>query len=267
MADQSFSVELSDDGITLNDFSSTENSPQQLKNRLSQLVRLNQLQKSIVRQNMHNAMSPLSAISGYLELINMTLEHDASVDQIEHYRRKIEHGVTEVNEILQQLNSLYEQEQMINEMGEDFLDVDLNWAIREVCHRLERDESKLTFAPTEKPLHVNTALYTSKLIIYKLITFALKCIKKDEQVELHSSEEEGMATLKITFNISENKEKDIREVLSCRNEVEEYACAKDNSLKEGLLASHKLASQIGGFLRFKMVDDGKGRMSLSLPSA
>lgn len=267
MSNQSIDFEFSNKGISLGEVSSVENGQQRLKSRLSQLVRLNQLQKSIFRQNMHNAMSPLSAISGYLELINMTLEHDASVDQIEHYRKKIEHGVTEVNQILQQLNSLYEEEQTVNEMGEDFLDVDLNWTVREVCHRLERDESKLAFTPSARPLHVNTALYTSKLIIYKLITFALKCIKKGEQVQINSSEDEGMATLKIIFNLSENKKQDIRQVLSCSNEKEELACTKNNSLKEGLFASHKLVSQIGGFLSFRMLENGKGSMSLSLPSA
>lgn len=68
------------------------------------------LQKSIVRQNMHNAMSPISAISGYLELMNLTLDEDADPERIERYRKKIENGIQELNIILEHLHKTFSEE-------------------------------------------------------------------------------------------------------------------------------------------------------------
>lgn len=246
--------------ITLNGIGKKDGKQQ---NKLSRLLQIQQLQRSIVKQNMHNAMSPLSAISGYLELIDMTLEQDASVDQIEHYRKKIELGITEVNEIFQQLNAMYEQEQF--EAEEDFLEVDLNWAVKNVCSQIDPSNNKINFNSSLKPLHVHTALYTVKLIMYKLVSYAIKCIPKGDQAELRSSEEEGKAKFEITFSLSEQKASDIRAVLRCKNEKDEYESIKNSSLNEGLLASRKLVDQIEGYLSFKMMGDSTGRLSLSLP--
>lgn len=237
-----------------------KNQVYKLQDRFSQLLRIQQLQKSIVKQKMHNAMSPLSAISGYLELIDMTLEQDANVDQIEHYRKKIETGIAEVNEILQQLNAVYQEE-----VEESSLDVDLYWVVREVCKQMKVDSSQFRFQSTMKPLHVNIELYSMKLIIYELISFAMKCSTKREGIDLITDEVEGMASFKIIFTLSDHKAKDICKVLSCQNEKHEYECVKQNSMNEGLLASNKLVNQIGGFLKFKKMEGTVGRLCLFLP--
>jgi homospermidine synthase len=83
---------------------------ERLKDKYSKLKSVHQLQKSIVRQNMHNAMSPLSAISGYLELINMSLMTEPDIEQIDFYRKKIESGINEVNTIIEQLQGIYSDE-------------------------------------------------------------------------------------------------------------------------------------------------------------
>lgn len=241
-----------------------DRSEKDLKNKFSRLVRIQQLQKSIVRQNMHNAMSPLSAISGYLDLIGMTLEQEASTEQIEYYRQKIESGITEVNAILTQLHEVYKTEDQIDE---DFLKVDFNWTVRDVCNQVKTTAVTLSFEDNLKPLYINTPLYTAKLIIYKLIMYATKTGGKNHKVLLSTEEENGRAKLNITFNISSQKAIDISEVLLCENKKDEFECIKQSSLNEGLLASNKLAAQIGGKLGFKLADDNRGRLCLCLPLA
>ena len=73
---------------------------------------LHKLQKKIVRKNMHDAMSPISAISGYLELMNLTLDNDADVERIERYRQKIKSGIHELNTIIQQLHERFSDEEV-----------------------------------------------------------------------------------------------------------------------------------------------------------
>lgn len=71
---------------------------------------LHKLQKKMVRKNMHDAMSPISAISGYLELMNLTLDQDADVERIERYRQKIKSGIHELNTIIEQLHDRFSEE-------------------------------------------------------------------------------------------------------------------------------------------------------------
>ena len=75
---------------------------------------LHKLQKKIVRKNMHDAMSPISAISGYLELMNLTLDNDADVERIERYRQKIKSGIHELNTIIEQLHERFSEEDEIS---------------------------------------------------------------------------------------------------------------------------------------------------------
>ncbi|MDR8392843.1 hypothetical protein NC796_16930 [Aliifodinibius sp. S!AR15-10] len=78
--------------------------------RYEKLKALNKLQKRIVRQNMHSAMSPISAISGYLELMNVSLDNNVDVERIQRYREKIESGIDELNAILEHLHKTFSEE-------------------------------------------------------------------------------------------------------------------------------------------------------------
>ncbi|MFP8488685.1 hypothetical protein ACKGJO_06235 [Gracilimonas sp. Q87] len=237
----------------------------ELRQKFRHLLCMQQLRKSIVKENMHNAMSPISSISGYLELINMALKEDANVHQIEQYRKRIEIGITEVNEILQQLNKLYEEVQH-EETEEEALEVDLNWAVRDVCNQLDPSSLKIKYGLSQKPLYLKVALYTMKLIIYKLISYAMKCSSSKSSVRVETYEREGLVDLFISFNVSKHKADDIRKVLSCSNEKDEYEYTKQNPMNEGLLASRKLVDQIGGRLIFNHTNDTSGKLSLSLPT-
>lgn len=102
-------------------------SPEQnrLIERYKKLRILNKLQKNIVRQSMHNAMSPISAISGYLELMNMSLDRNMDVERIDRYREKIENGLNELNAILEQLHETFserESEEHVDEASNIDLD-------------------------------------------------------------------------------------------------------------------------------------------------
>ena len=75
-----------------------------------QLRKLQRMQKSLVRQYTHNAMSPISAISGYLDLMKMFLEGDMDKQRLERYRSKIAEGVDELSDIVEELHEAIEQQ-------------------------------------------------------------------------------------------------------------------------------------------------------------
>lgn len=76
-------------------------------NEYERLKTLLRFQKRKVRKDMHRAMSPISAISGYLELMKMVLQNDADIERIEKYRTKIDEGIDELGDIIENLHDVF----------------------------------------------------------------------------------------------------------------------------------------------------------------
>jgi signal transduction histidine kinase len=87
------------------------------ESRYKRLEAVYKLQKRLVQENMHKAMSPVSAISGYLELMRMFLDQEeVDKEKLEAYRKKIEEGMAELSEIIEELHRTFkEQEDQVNE--------------------------------------------------------------------------------------------------------------------------------------------------------
>lgn len=238
---------------------------QKLKQKFAQLRIIQQLQKSIVKQNMHNAMSPLSAISGYLELIDMSLNDNADVDQIEYYRKKIESGVKEVNSIIDQLQKVYNDDSEHLPEDDEMLIVDLNWMVRDVCNEMHFEESNIELEFSPAPLHTTTDLYITKLILFKMISYASKCSFQDDVIRLRTNAVDEMATFTVYFNVTDKKKDEIKKVVECSTMLDGGDTIKNNSMNEGLFASTRLIKQIGGHIGFKSVGEDRGKLQLSLP--
>lgn len=226
------------------------------------LKSVHQLQRSLVRQNMHNAMSPISAISGYLELINLSLGQDSSTDRIERYREKIQSGINEVNTILEQLQDIYSEEDD-DEVTE--LSVDFNWLVREACNLVQYSNSRLSFISSIRPIHVKTDLFVTKLIIFNLINNALKCSLGGETVKIETESSDGHATVHVCFQVTDAKKEELRVLFSDETLANYAENVRRNSFNEGLLSSVKLAEQIDGVIALDEVSDEGIQMSFTLP--
>lgn len=239
-----------------------------LKERYAKLKKVHQLQRSIVRQNMHNAMSPLSAISGYLELINMSLLNDPDLDQIEYYRKKIETGINEVNTIIEQLQGIYndETDNVLVEDSNELLDVDLNWLVREVCTRMHFTDSNIQFNMKSKSLHIQTDIFITKLIVFNLINYAIKCNSAKNSVEVITDLAKNYATFEVKFDVADSKKIDIAHVIKKANSLT-TDFESQNSFDEGLLTSVKLAKEINGNITFLSIQKGRAHIKLSVPMA
>jgi len=77
--------------------------------RYEQVKTTLELQEEIVCDKMHKAMSPISAISGYLELMKIMLENDKDKESIERYRSKVEEGIGELGEIVEELYDAFDE--------------------------------------------------------------------------------------------------------------------------------------------------------------
>jgi signal transduction histidine kinase len=73
------------------------------------------LRDKMVREYMHNAMSPISAISGYLELMQMFLQDEVDAERVEKYRSKIQKGISELSDIIEDLYDECDNEEELSE--------------------------------------------------------------------------------------------------------------------------------------------------------
>ncbi len=239
---------------------------ERLKEKYTKLKTVHQLQKSIVRQNMHNAMSPLSAISGYLELINLSLSTNPDLEQIEYYRKKIETGIHEVNTIIEQLQGIYndESDTLLVDDIEHFLDVDLNWLVREVCNKMHFTESDMKLSMKSISLHVQTDIFITKLIIFNLINYAIKCNNNKQAIELITESTSNYATFEVRFDVADSKKIEIAHVIKKANSLSSNH-EIENSFDEGLLTSVKLAKEISSNISCLSIQKGKVNIKLSIP--
>lgn len=234
------------------------------KDNFNKIVGVHRLQRSIVKQNMHNAMSPISAISGYLELINMSLLDNPDVEQIERYRQKIESGVAEVNTIIEQLQDIYSQDLITNGPDTQMVKVDLNWLITDVLDNMYGRRDMIELETTDRPLHITTDLFIAKLIIFNLINYAGKAALRTEGVRITSDTEVGSAVLMIEFSASEHKRNELACVFRHSESNQLPAGVEENSFNEGILSSISLAKEIDANLTFMSVKSGQVVLKLSI---
>jgi len=93
--------------------------------RLKALLRL---QKKKVRNDIHRAMSPISAISGYLDLMKMSLHNEANEEKIEKYRSKIGEGIEELGGIIEHLHEVFDENSESEESSDikEFIDLEIH---------------------------------------------------------------------------------------------------------------------------------------------
>ena len=239
---------------------------EQLKEKYTKLKTVHSLQKSIVRQNIHNVMSPLSAISGYLELINLSLMNDPDLGQLEFYRQKIEKGITEVNTIIEQIQGIYtdESDNTTTEEIVPVLDVDLNWLVREVITKMSFSDQDIQLESKALGLHVHTDIFITKLIIFNLINYATKCNTHKEPIRLTTEQYVDHAYFTVIFDAAKNKKIEISRVIKSAYGLNK-SYVSNNSFDEGLITSVKLAMEIGCKVNYMGSTNGLVQLNFSIP--
>ena len=146
-----------------------------LKRKYKNLKAVHQLQNRTVRHFMHNVMSPLSAVSGYLELLINNLDGTEKQDKLNRYSQNIGDGLDEIGFLLEQLHEIYKEESHSGASADNPV-VELNWLVNEVkdivSNSTELKASNITLIETEKPVFIEAELFQIKLMLYNLIMIA-----------------------------------------------------------------------------------------------
>lgn len=234
-----------------------------IRQQYNKLKSVHELQRCIARQNMHNAMSPMSAVSGYLELLNHSLSNNSDEQKINYYRERIESGLMEVNLILEQLQEMY-SDSSVQELEDSNIqvDVDLNWMLDEVLNQLNGHKYSINRDESSNPVYVHTDLFMCKLIVLNMLRYAENASLRDSEIKLKTSEAGGEAQLSVIFELTAPKKEQLLSLMDMGK-----AEAENDSFSEGLINCKKLAGQINGEIRIMSAMGTTVMIKLIVPAA
>lgn len=170
------------------------------KRKYRQLKAVHQLQNHTVRHFIHNVMSPLSAVSGYLELLLNNLHRSDNNEKLTRYGGNVADGLNEIGFLLEQLHDIYKEEPGEGDGGESLV-VELNWLVNEVkqiaANSTELKATEIRFIESEKPVYVKAELFQVKLMIYNLVMIADRFSSEDSRIEIEVNRDESELALII----------------------------------------------------------------------
>jgi len=242
-----------------------------LKRKYKHLKAVNDLQNRTVRHFMHNLMSPLSAVSGYLELLSNNLNGDTDNKKLERYSGNISDGLNEIGFMLEQLHDIFKEDHAPGETKESPV-VELNWLVNEVknivSNSSEIKSAEILFTESKTPVYVKAELFQLKLMIYNLLTTA-DCFSTNRstlEIAVERDESEFALLIRSTGDIVPDdvfmKAFSKRDIVRLSDEIDE-----NSPILLGLKICAQIADQINGNIIMDKRDRSSPQFVLTAPLA
>ncbi|MEX2601704.1 MAG: hypothetical protein WD355_08655 [Balneolaceae bacterium] len=205
------------------------------------------LQKSTVRHCIHKVKSPVSAISGYLELLTNTVSSGQGEQNIERYSKKISDGLHEVSFLLEQLQELYNSD--YETADSEFPAVDLNWLAADVADIFngssDLNAARVSLDRAEQQIFVQANLIQIKLIIYNLIRATDQATSDQSEIKITTEVVKREAVVHVQANSDSSEPKKVSGENSKKNP---FTHNKDKVISTGLEISRRMAEQMDGVI-------------------
>lgn len=223
-----------------------------LKRKHKHLKAVHELQNRTVRHFMHNVMSPLSAVSGYLELLSNNLSGISDNEKLTRYSSHIGDGLNEIGFLLEQIHDIYKDDYVQGVNAESPV-IEVNWLVGEVknivSNSSEIKASRIVFHQSKTPVYVEAELFQIKLMLYNLIT-AADCFSDSEstlEIEVEADETEFALIIRSS---GDRVPDDIfmsvfneRDIVRLSDDIDE-----DSSILLGLKICAQISEQVGGHI-------------------
>lgn len=230
-----------------------------LKRKYKHLKAVHQLQNRTIRHFMHNVMSPLSAVSGYLELLINNLDESEKEDKLTRYSQNIGDGLDEIGFLLEQIHDIYKEESHAGATADNPV-VELNWLVNEVkeivSNSTDLKASDITFIEAGKPVFVEAELFQIKLMVYNLIMIADSFSGADGTLEIKVDRENSEFAIFIRSSGENIPDPSLRELFESKNIMQ----LTDDLEGDGpLLLGLKICAQICDQISGKIIMDKRDR--------
>ncbi len=240
-----------------------------LKRKYKHLKAIHDLQNRTVRHFMHNIMSPLSAVSGYLELLSNNLNAETDNKKLERYSGNISDGLNEIGFLLEQLHEIFKEEHAPDDAKESPV-VELNWLVNEVknivSNSSEIKSDEILFSESKTPVYVKAELFQLKLMIYNLVTTA-DCFSTNQsslEIVVERDESEFALLIRSTGDFTPD---DIfmntfrkRDIIHLSDDIDE-----NSPILLGLKICAQIADQINGNIIMDKRDRSSPQFVLTAP--
>lgn len=216
----------------------------------------------------HDLSSPLSAIHGYLEMIEKNLKKNQNLETIKKYYERISIGVQDITAILTQFEDLKNIKTRSDDLN--LVLTNLNWMISDIAKlyklKAEKQNLELTSQLPEEPVYVMADVTRMKRSIINLVGNAIKYSKPKGFVKIQLEADEAHAILHVIDNgigVSEDKKNDIFKPF--------FQISKDTSKKDpssvglGLFIATNFVKQMDGHIDMKSREGKGSRFSIYLP--
>ncbi|MDI6401956.1 HAMP domain-containing sensor histidine kinase [Balneolaceae bacterium ANBcel3] len=203
--------------------------------------------KRVLSLTAHDLMSPINAISGYLDLMKFSLDTEADVDQIRRYRDKIKNGINDITNIVQQLREMSKHEDLHDFMP---LDVDLNWVVRDACDVMEgaalAKEHELECLLTPQPVYVSADLPRLKRILFNLISNSIKYTPRGGGITVRVTSDDANAMVSVQDNGLGIPKDSFQDIFKAETKLHYSGTENESSSGLGLYISAHFAKQMKG---------------------
>ncbi|KPP96452.1 MAG: two-component system sensor histidine kinase [Bacteroidetes bacterium HLUCCA01] len=235
------------------------------------------VQNRLMGISMHDIMSPITAITGYLDLMRNQLAGDEKVNRtIYDYSRKIRNGVSDISSILEQMRTTAPErlrepeEQHQDEEAMLCLDVDLNWVAQEVCDIMQgavksRNHS-LKFSPSQQPVYVSVDIQHLKRILYNFISNAIRYTPEGGFIQVEVGKNNQRAFMAVTDNGIGIPAEKHEQIFRMNSKLQKFDLYNKKSTGLGLYVNASLARQLGGEIKLNSAPGKGSTFKLELPT-
>ena len=226
-----------------------------------------QISKKMLSLTSHDLMSPINAITGYLDLMKHSLDAGVDPDQLTDYRMRIKSGINDLSAIIQNLRVLAH-----SDASEDLslpCEVDVNWVVREVCEIMDgaavAKEHVLISTFTSAPVHVNADISQLKRIIYNLISNAIKYTHRGGLIRVNVRKGRQEVKVIVEDNGIGIPEEEHCRIFKASNKLHSCGTEEEPSSGLGLYISSRFAEAMNGYISVESEPEHGSKFILHLP--
>lgn len=216
----------------------------------------------------HDLLSPINAISGYLDLMKLSLSENPDLQQLDHYRDQIKNGIRDISNIVHQLREMSRGNSEEEEVHAPFV-LDLNWAVREVCDVMQgaalSKNQTLTGSYRHGSVFVNAEPSQLKRILYNLITNAVKYTQKGGIIRVAVRTEGMQAAVSVEDNGIGIPKENFATIFQPNNRLRLSGTEQENASGLGLYISAQFAAMMNGCITLDSEEGEGSRFTLHLP--
>lgn len=219
-----------------------------IRRKQKQLEQAINFKNNILSLTTHDIRSPLTAVIGYLDMLDQGIKQKQNSDFLTDIHKRIKSGVSNVADLVDQLNEIALLELQRIELN--FIKVDLNWLAQEVCDVMQgpalTKKHQLSFRRSDIPLYVEVDIPKIKRVLFNLIHNAVKYTPAGGVIEVSLSKEKRMAHISVKDNgIGIPKEKQVA-IFEPFHKLNQYGTNGESATGLGLFTSNYFVSLFKG---------------------